>query len=161
MAHSSQTVGKRFASFILFGNYFLAFCIIALSVETALKNGFSVNEASYYITVFLAVVVFYTHAYTNDSEITTDVNLRSQWYHRNRKLIFITQICYTILVAGFLVFLLIKYDSSLIVLTICNWILLSVFPVIALLYYGVIFPSFYRVKLRSVAWMKPFLIGFV
>lgn len=146
---------------ILFGNYFLAFCIVALTYETTLKNGFSINGISYYVVVFLSVVVYYTHAYINDSETADTVNVRSYWYHQNKKRIIATQIIYTAVIVCSVLWFAIQYHLSFQKLTFLNIIELAVFPATALLYYGAIFPAYVHIRLRTIAWLKPFIIGFV
>ena len=84
---------KKFIRFLLFGNYYLALCIVALSYETTLKSGFRISDLYYYILVFFAVVIYYTHAYINGSDVSNDANPRSHWYHQNRKLVYVTSPC--------------------------------------------------------------------
>lgn len=151
----------RLARFILFGNYYLAFCIVALSFETAIKNGFRITDVCFYSLIFLSVVVYYTHAYIGDYTTAIASNPRTAWYANNRKLIFFTQFVFTIIIAGGCVYELITYGTSIPVFSVQNWLLLLLFPFLALLYYDVIFPARFHFKLRNVAWLKPFIIGFV
>ena len=151
---------KKAAYLVLFGNYYLAFCITALSAETAIKNGFFIADLSYYFFVFLSVVVYYTYAYSGDSITQRASNARSLWYVRNAVLIRFTQIIYSVLIAAAALFLVVKYRSDFRYFSVENWLLLLLFPLIALLYYGVIFPVRFRFRLRNVAWLKPFIIGF-
>ncbi|MDQ2753202.1 MAG: hypothetical protein M3R72_09285 [Bacteroidota bacterium] len=150
---------SKLARFLLFGNYYLAFCIVALSFETAFKNGFQITDAIFYWLLFLAVVVYYTHAYIGD--YASSSNPRTAWYAANRKLIFFTQLFFTILIALGCVYQLVNYGSAIAHFSIQNWLLLLLFPFLALLYYDVIFPARFRFKLRNIAWLKPFIIGFV
>ena len=152
---------KKSAYFFLFGNYYLAFSIVALSVETAIKNGFLITDFYYYLFVFLSVVVYYTHAYIGGGKSEFTANQRSLWYYQNRLLIRITQIIFTIAIAITGVYLFCSYYHFLQVLPVYNWLLMLLFPFIALLYYGVIFPAWFRFRLRSIAWLKPFVVGFV
>lgn len=152
---------RRFAQFVLFGNYYLAFCIVALTYETTLKNNFSITSFFYYLAVFLSVVIYYTHAYITDSNVKDAINPRSLWYYENRKLITATQITYTIVVACIATLFIARYFSAIQKLTPFNLITVFVFPGAALLYYGVIFPASFHFRLRNIAWLKPFIIGFV
>lgn len=158
---SLDSAGKRLARFVLFGNYFLALCIASLCYETTLKNGLLISGIEFYIITFFLVVVYYTYAYTRDTGVRIYFNSRSQWYAANRRLIASTQIVYAIITVCLGVYLLKKYMSSFTVLTLVDWSLLFIFPVMALLYYGLIFPDSYKIQLRTVAWLKPFIIGFV
>ncbi len=152
---------RKLAHLALFGNYYLAFCIIILSLETGYKNGFSINDPVYYLFVFLSVVVYYTHAYIGEKSGLSSSNIRSRWYIANNRSILFTQTLYTILIAGAGIFLFYRYRGSLFLFSVKEWLLLLLFPFIALLYYGVIFPARFRYRLRNVAWLKPFIIGFV
>ncbi len=151
----------KLARFVLFGNYYLALCIVSLSFETAVKNGFRITDACFYWLIFLSVVVYYTHAYMGDYATATSSNPRTAWYANNRKLIFFTQFVFTIIIAGGCVYELVNYGAAIPVFSVQNWLLLLLFPFLALLYYDVIFPARFRFKLRNIAWLKPFIIGFV
>ncbi len=153
--------GKRFVRFLLFGNYFLAFCIVALSFETTVKNNFSIEGISYYLVVFFSVVIYYTHAYITDSKAKDDTNLRSQWYYENRKLITATQIFYTLIVAYSGTLFIVRCSPAIQTLSSLNFFSLFVFPGVAMLYYGAVFPASFQFRLRNIAWLKPFIIGFV
>lgn len=152
---------SKLSRLILFGNYYLAFCIVALSFETTVKNGFFITNFTYYILIFLSVVVYYTHAYIGDYVVTQTSNLRTAWYAQNKVFIFFTQLLFTIVIAGICIYYFVIYGKSIVVFSITNWLLLLVFPFIALLYYDVVFPARFRFKLRNIAWLKPFIIGFV
>ena len=152
---------KKLACFILFGNYFLGLCIVALSIETAVKNGFFLTNFSYYLFVFLTTVVYYTYAYMGDGNVKHTSNPRSQWYARNRQMIRRTQVVFSIIICIIVIYWCIEYYQSLLLLTVSNWLLPALFPFVALLYYGVIFPARFRFRLRNIAWLKPFIIGFV
>jgi hypothetical protein len=121
--------------FLLYGNYFLAFCI---------------------------VVVYYTHAYIADSGTGVPTqNPRSQWYRENRKLIYFTQFLYTLVIVCLGIEWIVHHYSSLITMPVAAWILFLIFPLVAWLYYGAIFPVLFSFRIRNIAWLKPFLIGFV
>ncbi len=151
----------KLARFVLFGNYYLAFCIVALSFETAVKNGFYITDSSFYLLIFLSVVVYYTHAYIGDYTTTQTSNPRTIWYYKNKQLIFFTQLFFTVAIVGICIYVLINYGAAIAAFGIQNWLLLLLFPFLALLYYDVIFPARFRFKLRNIAWLKPFIIGFV
>ncbi len=152
---------KKLANVALFGNYYLALCIVALAVETGCKNNFSIANPVFYIALFLSVVVYYTYAYIGEGTVAMASNARSFWYSRNHRLIRFTQFFYTILIVSSCLFLAWHYSTSLSIWRAVEWFLVLLFPLVALLYYGVIFPAQLRYKLRNVAWLKPFVIGFV
>lgn len=151
----------KLARFVLFGNYYLAFCIVALAFEASLKNGFCISDFYFYLLLFLSVVVYYTHAYIGNYTGKQTLNARTIWYSQNRRLIFFTQLIFTVIIACICVYLLINYGAHLAVFSIQNWLLLLLFPFIALLYYDVVFPARFHFRLRNIAWLKPFIIGFV
>ncbi len=152
---------SKLLNFILFGNYYLAFCIVLLSAETSLKNHFFITDIFWYLFLFFSVVVYYTHAYIGDAAVVRSVNIRSLWYHQNRRLIRFTQISYTLFIFCIGMYLLESKRTRFAVFALSDWLLLLLFPFLALLYYGVIFPARFRFQLRNVAWLKPFIIGFV
>ncbi len=152
---------KKLAHFVLFGNYYLALCIIALSAETAVKNSFVITDVSYYLFVFFSVVVYYTHAYIGANNKEESFNLRTAWYYRNRIFIRVTQIIFTVVIAFLGIHLFVRYHFLFRIFNTTEWLLLLLFPLIALLYYGAIFPAKFHIQLRNIAWLKPFIIGFV
>lgn len=143
-----------------FSNYFYGCCVLALSVEANLQQGFPLNHLAYYLFVFAASVLYYTQAYTSDTGYTS-TNERSQWYRQNKKSVFYSQ-CFLLalaLVAGCL--LLLKNFQAIIHLSPQEWVLIALFPLTAALYYGSISPQNPTHNLRSIGWLKPFVIGFV
>ena len=152
---------RKLAHLVLFGNYYLALCIVALSAETGFKNHFVLTDFTYYLFLFLSVVVYYTYAYIGDRSAIQSSNPRTRWYASNRAVIFFTQVFYTIIIAACIIMLAYRYQASFFLFTVKEWLLLFVFPFVALLYYGVIFPAGFKYKLRNIAWLKPFIIGFV
>jgi 4-hydroxybenzoate polyprenyltransferase len=57
--------------------------------------------------------------------------------------------------------LLFQYWNEIYALSILEWVLLLVFPLTALLYYESISPKNPTHNLRSIGWLKPFVISFV
>ena len=152
---------SKLARFVLFGNYYLAFCIVALAAETCLKNSFFITDKAFYLLIFFSVIVYYTHAYAGGNNAAQLSNARSLWYANNRSLIRVTQSLFTVAVASISVYFLWQYHSPLSSFNMIGWVLLVLFPFIALLYYGIVFPARFRFRLRNIAWLKPFVIGFV
>jgi hypothetical protein len=144
--------------FIFFGNYFYGLCAIGLSIEASLQQGFPLNTIPYYLLVAALTVLYYTKAYITDNAHNS-TNLRSIWYAANAKLIFYCQLTmYALcLVCGLIVFPLKELSS----ITVAEWLLIASVPVAGLMYYGVNMRTTKAYNLRSVGWLKPFLIGFV
>ena len=150
---------KRLTSFILFGNHFYGICAVGLSIEASLQQFVPLNPFFYYLLVYAASVVYYTKAYINETTADTN-NKRSVWYLSNKRMVFISQLFFTAVMA-LAVFILFK-DSwrNLLHMSIAEWFLILVFPLTGAMYYGII-PIFSRYNLRNTGWMKPFVIGFV
>ena len=154
---------QAFHSFIrsvFFGNYFYGICAIALSIEAALQQYVPLNELNYYIFIFCGTVIFYTKAYV--SETTNDFkNKRSVWYVLHKKFVQQSQWILSIifLISAFIL-LKDKWDHIFYV-TIAQWIVILIFPIVAILYYGINTPLLSKYNLRNTGWLKPFVIGFV
>ncbi len=146
--------------FLLFGNYFYGICVIALSVEASLQQHVSLNSLIYYLFVFVATVVYYTHAYIAEPSANS-ANKRAAWYFNNRVLLRRSQLVFTFLFFVFAFLLLRDNWNELLQLSLVQWSMILVFPVIAGLYYGSASPQRSTHNLRNNGWLKPFVIGFV
>jgi hypothetical protein len=147
---------------LFFGNYFYGFCAIALSIEANLQQHIPLNSISYYLFVFAATVLYYTHAYI--SEPVTDPlhhNKRAAWYAQNRVFISWSQLSLTVVCLATGSFLLHDNWQKLWYLEGWRWLLVLVFPLVAALYYGSVSPGSATRNLRRKGWLKPFVIGFV
>ncbi|NCI46089.1 UbiA prenyltransferase family protein [Sediminibacterium soli] len=145
---------------VLFGNYFYGICAVALSAEAALQQQYPLNSFVYYIIVFSATVVYYTHAYIAEPATHTTLNARSLWYRAHAKSVRISQVVLTLvlLVAGG--YLLRQLWQPILAMHWQEWLLLLVFPLVAALYYGSVKPGAATNSLRKQGWVKPFVIGF-
>ncbi len=124
-----------------------------------MQQGFPLNPFAYYCIVFSTSVLYYTKAYITETSYST-TNPRSLWYIHNRKAVWYSQLCLTI-VALAAIFFLLKTDWSLIGrIKWQGWLVIFLFPGIAALYYGssAIMGDY---NLRNTGWLKPFVIGFV
>ena len=139
-----------------FGNYFYAVCVVALSIEATMQQQIAFAPIVYYLFVFCATIVFYTKAYIAET-ISVVINERSLWYVNNKKKIFTSQVLLTVLTTVFGLLLLPNIFSGIKNIDAKGIIIISVFPVTGLLYYG--FTS--KLSLRNTHWLKPFVIGFV
>src|SRR5687767_2232075 len=50
--------------FIIYGNYFYGICAVALAIEAGLQQHIVLNNWAFYVLLFIATVLYYTHAYT-------------------------------------------------------------------------------------------------
>ncbi len=144
--------------FIFFGNFFYGICAIALSIEASLQQGFPLNSLPYYLLVFAFTILYYVKAYITDNAHNHH-NIRAVWYAKNKRLISVCQkLLYMLAVICGIIIFPYKYLSSI---SIHQWLLILVFPMAALMYYGINLRTTNAYNLRSIGWLKPFMIGFV
>ncbi|GAC1531917.1 MAG: hypothetical protein NVS3B15_11720 [Sediminibacterium sp.] len=151
---------NRTLNSLFFGNYFYGICTVALSIEASLQQQYMLNSLVYYVLVFSATVLYYTHAYI--AENTTDpANKRAQWYRYNKHFVRRSQLFFTLvlLVCTFLLFR--SFGSQMVKATFLQWGAIGIFPIVAALYYGSAAPLNFTHSLRHNGWLKPFVIGFV
>jgi len=150
---------KRFIQSFFFGNYFYGICVVVLSIESALQQGASLNSVAYYLAIFCSSILYYTYAYVDNRTLNAN-NQRSDWYLFNKKLVIVSQVCITALFIVSVSFLIKDCWDKKLKISIYNFLLLLVFPLIAILYYGIQTPI-NKFNLRDTGWLKPFIIGFV
>ena len=151
---------KSFTRFLLFGNYFYGICAIALSIEAAMQQFVALNSIPYYLFVFVATVLYYTHAYI--AEPSGDVaNKRSIWYYENKVWITRSQLLFTIILISLAIYLFRENRNGIKQASLLEWVLIGIFPLVATLYYGSVKPERATHSLRNNGWLKPFVIGFV
>ena len=133
---------------------------MALSVESAIQLGASLNSVAYYLLVFAATVVYYTYAYTSDANPNAN-NERSVWYINNRRFVQVSQIVFGLLFATSLSVFIAQQQSYFFTIPFYYWLIFFIFPLTAVLYYGFQLAALRKYNLRDTGWMKPFVIGFV
>ena len=150
---------------LLFGNYFYGLCVIALSIEASLQQHFPLNSLVYYIFIFTATVLYYTHAYIAEPAVKIvtvhPINQRTKWYTKNRRLINYSQQLFTLLFFASGVTLLKINWPHILHTGLWQWTIIAIFPLVAGLYYGSVAPDTATNNLRNKGWLKPFVIGFV
>ncbi len=146
---------------LFFGNYFYGVCAVALSIEAALQQLYPLSSPVYYLAVFSATVLYYTHAYISEPAGTTALNPRSIWYQQHRHTIKTSQVILTIVLLAAGVYLLVGIWDQVRAINWQEWALIAVFPLVAALYYGSAKPGSATHSLRNQGWIKPFVIGFV
>lgn len=168
---------KRTIEFIFFGNYFYALCALSLAIESSLQQSIGLNKFGFYLLMCTGTIVYYTYAYMGQISFriafwgreinfrtptkNNFYNRRTEWYHRNGRLLNITQMLFlavSIVCALYLALLEYKHIFSL---YLSEWVILFSVPVVALLYYGNAFFPVFRINLRNTGWLKPFVVGFV
>ncbi len=145
---------------LFFGNYFVGFLAVALSVEAALQLQIPLNQPVYYLAVALSVFLYYTYAYAKPGDAFR-YNPRSEWYARHEKQIRVSQWIGVILLAFCSVRLFWSLQDGFQYLHWQDWLLLLSFPLAAVSYYGLLPASPVSLNLRNTGWLKAFVIGFV
>ena len=133
-----------------------------LSAETLVQCGIRSFNLLYFVEVMLLTKVYYTHAYNSEIKFYNGPNLRTQWYVRHRNFIRSAQKVYTIIAITYTI--LFFYPLLLILLLlliISSLLLIAIFPLLASMYYGILFLPVRKFNLRSYGRLKPFIIGFV
>lgn len=144
-----------FIKLLFFGNYFYGICAIALSVEATLQQQIELNPVAYYVMVFSLTVFYYTRAYITDSSGYPS-DERNEWYIQHKKLIYWSQNTLLLIAIVSGVQLINAEWNKLQHIQLNEITLLLLFPLTALLYYGIL-PRF---NLRNFGALKPFVIGF-
>ena len=152
-------ITERFFQHFFFGNYFYGCCVVALAIEANLQQGFTLNNLLFYILLFSSTVLYYTYAYLRENPSVS--NLRSEWYTANKKRIQYSQIILTVTCLAIAIYQLINWQSKLLKINPWEWLLLAIFPLLAIWYYGDHLPFIKKSSLRSKGWIKPFVIGFI
>ncbi len=145
---------------LFFGNYFYGICAIALSVEASIQQRITLNHPVYYLFAFTATVLYYTHAYIAEKGKVA-INERAAWYINWRKRILISQVLLTLVFAIIFTDFILIFIRQLHTISLLQWALLGIFPIVGALYYGSVQPGSKRYNLRKTGWLKPFVIGFV
>ena len=152
---------ERLVKLIFFGNYFVGFLAIALSVETSVQLHLPFNSMLYYLLLFSVTVMYYTYAYTGVLQSSSSSNLRSVWYREHQTFVRFTQAALLIICISVGALMLIRYGHNLIHLPIVYWLLMLMLFLSSLLYYGLLPKAIFKVNLRNTGWLKAFVIGFV
>ncbi len=160
ITYNTPSLLYRFFRSFFFGNYFYGLCAVALSVDTMMRQRLPFNSLAYFVMIFSATVVYYTYAYTSDSNPNAK-NERSDWYANNKRFVKHSQVFIGLLFAISFLFYSATECSSFLAKPFLNWLILSIFPLVALLYYGFQTPMLHKLNLRNTGWLKPFIIAFV
>ncbi len=150
----------RILKFIFFGNYFYGTCIIALSIEASLQQRKGLNDPIYYLLVFSLTTIYYTIPYIR-KKVSNTANKRVQWYNQHQKMLMSSQLILSLSVICMSAIWLNKYWNGIGSLSLHSYFLLSIFPLAGIFYYGSRSKALKKFSLRSIGWLKPFVIGFV
>ncbi len=151
---------NRFFQSFFFGNYFYGACALALSIEANRQLGYPLNNWLYYAAIFLATVLYYTHAYLSE-HASIAPNPRSTWYRQHQQTIRFTQLLYTLLLLVMAWWLLRPVFAGFNRIPAGTWLFMALFPLAAMGYYAHTLPFWKGPSLRNHGWIKPFVIGFI
>lgn len=146
---------------LFFGNYFYGICAIALSIEAALQQRESLNDGYYYLLSFSLTVLYYSKAYLNIEVSDTKENIRGHWYALHKKRIVLSLWFFALLALLLITRIYLTHSIVMLHLNSTEYILILIFPLTGILYYGINSKSFQSYNLRNIGWLKPFIIGFI
>jgi len=148
---------KKIKEYIFYGNWFYGVCAVALSIEASVQQFIPLNMPAYYLSVFLATIIYYSKAYLHISPSNDSDNTRTQWYINHHTIAIRLQWILSVLLILTCFYIGYKTGYSLLSMSFTEWLILLIFPLAALWYYGL----GYCFNLRNNGWTKPFVIGFV
>lgn len=159
---------RKIVEFIFYGNYFYGLCAVALLLETTIQLDLGVDEPLVYLIAFLTTLLFYNYPYTrirntghlDTTGLTSGESPRVTWYLKNRKAVRFSNLSAGVILIMAVFKLLLTYPELFTNSTPLVYLILLVFPIAGLLYYGITI-SRVKLNLRQIGWFKPFLIGFV
>jgi hypothetical protein len=145
--------------FIFFGNYFYGLCSVALALESSVQQLLPLNDPVFYLLLFSVTVVFYSEAYIVTEKRPVTGNERTDWYAVHHKFLKRSQLFFLVLSVLCAVLILRSSLHNVLSLHFSEWMLLLLFPLAGVLYYGINTRG-RNFNLRKIGWMKPFVIGF-
>jgi len=154
-------MGNRIIKFIFFGNYFIGFLAIVLSLETSFQLRLHFNSFVYYLLLFCGTVMYYTYAYAGTPVFQMQANPRSEWYRQHAGFVKFSQVILFVVTVLSGIFIVIKHWHNILKMPLQYWLAGAFIPIAALLYYGLLPRSFIKLNLRNTGWLKAFVIGFV
>jgi 4-hydroxybenzoate polyprenyltransferase len=154
-------MGAKIIRFIFFGNYFIGFLAVALTIEATLQLDLPFNSIAYYALIFCAPIAYYTHAYMGNLKLTTSTNPRVAWYIEHRNFLKWSQRTLTASALAIFLYLFFSNFYSIFHLPARYWIIVFSILGVAVLYYGLLPAYFFNLNLRNTGWLKPFIIGFM
>lgn len=152
---------NRIIAFVFFANYFVGLLAVALSVETAFQLNLPLNSPAYYLLLFCTTVFYYTIAYSGPVAPKISANPRTEWYRLHFRFVRVSQVVLFSICALLGTWYLVENFRAVLHLPLYYWLILSIVPLAAVLYYGLLPKSIISFNLRRTGWLKAFVIGFV
>lgn len=156
---TAQSIAQKVIEFVFYGNYFYGICAVSMMLETVIQLNLSLYDPMIYVMSFMATILFYNYPYVKRHSALSN-NPRTKWFVRNHTFIIFNQVAFAIVLLLSILWLGNKYHQEINNLGGVRRMLLLVFPLTGVLYYGANFlPRQYN--LRQIGWLKPFAIGLV
>lgn len=156
MLKQIAAIGEAF----LFSNLFYGLAAVLLAMEHHVLLKLPLLTPAFYAGLGAGTTVFYLFSYTYDPHPLPQ-NKRAVFLQHNRRLLGYLAL---VLVIATLAACILLYRGLPALPAAQAWIIIPgilVFPVLGLLYYGISFPGVFTLRLRSLGWLKPFLIAAV
>jgi len=151
-----------FIKSLFYGNYFYGICAVALSIECSFQLGLPLNNIFYYLLLFSATVLYYTHAYyTEVRRNPKNINDRTAWYIVNKKKIERSQLLLTFFLASIGLLIINGLQPHFTKVSLKSWLILIAFISMGAAYYKNMHPFFGKWALRNNGLVKPMIIGLV
>lgn len=144
----------------LFSNLFYGLAAVLLAIEHQMVMQLPLLSPAFYVALGAGTTVFYLYSYTYDLH-PLPANKRAIFLQRNRRFLGFLSIALLIIA---LAAATVYYLSLPAIPAGQSWYIvpgLLMFPMLGLLYYGISFPGVFTVRLRSLGWLKPFVIAAV
>lgn len=145
--------------FLFFGNVFYGACVIALAIESSLQQRVPLNTFAFYLLLFFATLLYYNLAFSRIDQNSREENPRLNWHQKHYRILRVLQGLYLL----FFIYLAFEPLQLLILklpyLGSIEFVLLLLFPFVSVLYYGINTDTFKTGNLRTIGWLKPFIIG--
>lgn len=129
-------------------------------MESLFQQQQRTNSVVYFVLVFCCTVFYYTMAYLKTDQSANNQNQRAQWYAHHTTSIRITQFILLSIALYLLLVFASEHLTQLLHLHTQEYLLLLIFPMVSLAYYGLPFPALARYNLRNLGWLKPLVIAF-
>ncbi|MDI1355695.1 MAG: hypothetical protein PSX36_12300 [bacterium] len=151
---------NTFFQLFFFGNYFAGVCAIALSLEGSLQQHVPLFDPLFYILAFAATVSYYSLAYIRTEFSPESATNRTSWYTQHHTLMNRTQAIFLFILVIGSVYFAVKNIETILNLSLFEWTLIILFPLVSAFYYGVDNKFIGKHNLRNIGWLKPLIIGF-
>lgn len=144
----------RFIVAFFYLNYFYGICAVAMSVEYALQRNGQMPGTAVLLLTLIVPILYYSIIYVNSAKQYSTDNERLLWYRQHSSVVKIHLWWLSLVLLPLAGFVMIRYPPYLV------WqdgAYVSLFCFLLLAYHGVHSSK----NLRSVYWLKPFIIGTV